>query len=61
MGFFPEIDFNEIVNEEQPKNFSIYLQENHTYEELIEMLGFFQCFKNMSKELTDYFELELVK
>ncbi|XP_025190774.1 dynein heavy chain 7, axonemal [Melanaphis sacchari] len=52
-------DFSDVVNEKQSENLFIYLQEYHSYDELLEKLDLFQSYKNRATELVDDWNFEL--
>lgn len=58
---FTDNDFSEVVNEKQPENLFIYLQEYHSYDELLEKLDLFQSYRNRATELVDDWNFELGK
>lgn len=58
---FTENDFSDVVNQNQPKNISIYLQEYHTYDVLLGKLDLFQSYKYKAIELVDGWNFELGK
>jgi len=58
---FAENDFSDVVNEKQPDNLFIYLQEYHSYDELLEKLDVFQSYRNRATELVDDWNFELGK
>jgi len=60
-GLFTGSDFSDIVNEKQHENLSVYLQEHHTYDELLGKLDLFQNYRNKATELVDDWNFELGK
>lgn len=58
---FVENDFSDVVNGKQPQDLSTCLQENHTYDELLEKLDLFQSYRNKATELVDDWNFELGK
>jgi len=58
---FTDDDFSDVVNEKQPENLFIYLQEYHSYDELLEKLDLFQSYRNKATELVDDWNFELGK
>lgn len=58
---FTDNDFSDVVNEKQPENLFVYLQEYHSYEKLLEKLDLFQSYRNRATELVDDWNFELGK
>jgi len=58
---FTDNDFSDVVNEKQPENLFLYLQEYHSYEKLLEKLDLFQSYRNRATELVDDWNFELGK
>jgi len=58
---FTDNDFSDVVNEKQPENLFLYLQEYHSYDELLEKLDLFQSYRNRATQLVDDWNFELGK
>jgi len=58
---FTDNDFSVVVNEKQPENLCVYLQEYHSYDKLLEKLDLFQSYRNRATELVDDWNFELGK
>lgn len=58
---FTENDFSEVVDEKQRENLAIYLQEYHTYDELLKKLDLFQGYRTKATALVDGWDFELGK
>ncbi|VVC44482.1 Dynein heavy chain, domain-2,Dynein heavy chain domain,Dynein heavy chain, P-loop containing D4 domain,P- [Cinara cedri] len=54
-----ENDFYDVVYEKQFGNLTTFLQQYHTYDELLEKLDFFQSYRNKAIELVDGWNFEL--
>lgn len=58
---FTENDFSDVVNQKQPEDLFVYLQEYHTYDELLLKLDLFQSYRNKAIELVDGWNFVLGK